>query len=122
VTVERERTAPQWQFDATPLLGRVTRAARRFSVSLAINEVTMLAASDELAVAARDAQVWVAANPCPDLELGTRVDVMLQTCADVALTAQRAITHPAGTIDSVIDHLSNLLAIVEVHAHAVHRW
>jgi hypothetical protein len=47
---------------------------------------------------------------------------MLKTCAEVALTAQRAITHPSGDIKAVFDRLSNLLAIIEIHSHALDNW
>jgi hypothetical protein len=69
-----------------------------------------------------DATAWIATNACPDLELGSRVAAMLRTCAEVALTAQRAITHPSGDIDAVFDRLSNLVAIIEIHSHALDNW
>ena len=122
MSMDRERTSRQWIFDATTYLGHVTNAKRRFSVSLAFSEITALAASDELGAAARDATAWMAAHPCPDIELGSRVDLMLETCADVARTAQQAITHPAGNVESVRSHLNDLLVIIEVHAHALDRW
>ena len=95
---------------------------RRFSVSLAVNEVTMLAASDELAAATRDAMAWMAINTSPDLELGLRVAQMLKTCAEVALTAQRAVSHPSGDIRATMDRLSNLLAIIELQTYALDNW
>ena len=107
---------------AKPALRRVTGAERRFSVSLAVNEVTMLAASDELAAATRDAMDWMAVNSCPDLDLGARVAQMLKTCAEVALTAQRAVSHPSGGMRATMDRLSNLLAIIEVHTYALDNW
>ena len=120
--MDRERTAQHWLIKATPCLRCVTGAERRFSASLKMNEVTVLAASDELGAAARDATAWIATNACPDLELGSRVATMLRTCAEVALTAQRAITHPSGDIDAVFDRLSNLVAIIEIHSHALDNW
>ena len=52
-------------------LERVTAAERRFSQSITLNnEVTMLAAADELQAATRDATVWRLANPCPDSNWG----------------------------------------------------
>ena len=120
--VDRERTVQRWFIEASPALRPVRGAERRFSVSLAVSEVTMLAASDELAVAIRDATAWMAINPCPDVELGSRVNQMLKTCAEVATTAQRAITHPSGNVDAVHDRLSYLLAIIEVHSHSLDRW
>ena len=120
--VDRERTAQRWLIEASPVLRRVTGAERRFSVSLTVNEVTLLAASDELGAATRDAMAWMTTNACPDAELGSRVAQMLKTCAEVALTVQRAIIHPSGDIEAIFDRLSNLLAIVEIQTHALGNW
>ena len=46
--MDRERTAQDWLIEATPSLRCVTGAERRFSASLKANEVTVLAAADEL--------------------------------------------------------------------------
>jgi len=120
--VDRQQTAQRWLIEATPALGRVRGAERRLSVSLAVNEVTMLAASDELAASTRDAMAWMATNTCPVVELGSRVAQMLKTCAEVALTAQRAISHPSGNMEAIVDRLSNLLAIVGVYTYALDNW
>ncbi len=120
--MDKERTAQRWLIEATPALRCVTGAERRFSASLKVNELTVLAASDELGAAARDATAWMTTNACPDLELGSRVAMMLKTCAEVALTALRAITHPSGDIEAVFERLSNLLAIIEIHSHALDNW
>ena len=120
--MDKERTAHHWLIRATPALRSVTGAERRFSASLKLNEVTVLAASDELGAAARDAMAWMATNACPDSDLRSRVATMLMTCAEVALTAQRAITHPSGDIEAVFDRLGNLLAIIEIHSHALDNW
>lgn len=120
--MDKERTVQHWLTEATPSLGCVTSAERRFSASLNVNEITVLAASDELGAAARDATAWLVTNVCPDLELGSRITMMLKTCTEVALTAQRAITHPSGDIEAVLDRLSNLLAIIEIHSHALDNW
>jgi hypothetical protein len=120
--VNREQTAKRWLIEATPALSRVTSAERRLSVSLAVNEVTMLAASDELAASTRDALAWLATNTCPVVELGSRVAQMLKICAEVALTAQRASSHPSGNMEAILDRLSNLLAIVEIHTYALDNW
>jgi hypothetical protein len=120
--VDTERTAQHWLIKAKPALRRVAGAERRFAVSLAVNEVTMLAASDELAAATRDAMAWMAINTCPDLELGSRVAQMLMTCAEVALTSQRAVSHPSGGTRAIMDRLSNLLAIIEIHTYALDNW
>ncbi len=71
--MDKERTAQCWLIEASPALSFVTGAVRRFSASLKVNEVTALAASDELGAAARDATAWMATNACPDMELGLRV-------------------------------------------------
>jgi hypothetical protein len=120
--MDRDQTADRWLTEATPTLRRVKGAERRFLVSLALNEVTMLAASDELASATRDARAWLTIHACPDVDLGSRVIQTLKTCAEVALTAQQAITHPSGNMDAVLDRLSNLLAIIEVHTYALDNW
>lgn len=120
--MDRRRTGQHWLIEATPALRCVTGAERRFSASLKVNEITVLAASDELGAAVRDATTWMATNACPDRELGSRVATMLKTCAEVALTAQRAIVHPSGDIETVLDRLGNLLAIVEIHSHALDNW
>ena len=61
------------------------KAETRFSASLSINDVTMLAAADELEAATREAKWWLAGNVCPDLELGRRVVLLLNICTEVAL-------------------------------------
>ena len=73
LVMDVERTAQHWLIQAAVVLRRVTGAERRFAVSLKVNEVTMLAAADELGAATRDATSWIAANVCPDLELEGRV-------------------------------------------------
>jgi hypothetical protein len=100
----------------------VTGAETRFSASLKVNEVTMLAAADELGAATRDATAWVAANACPHSELGLRVALMLTTCSEVALTAQRVITDPSGDTEAVIGRLRDLLAIIDFHSRTLDDW
>ena len=107
---------------AKPALRRVTGAERRFSVSLAVNEVTMLAASDELAAATRDAMDWMAVNSCPDVDLGARVAQMLKICAEVALTAQRAIFDPSADKEAIIGRLGALLAVIDLHSQTLEDW
>jgi hypothetical protein len=120
--MDKEPSAQHWLIKATAALGRVTGAERRFSASMSLSEVTILAAADELQAATREAKVWVAANACPDLELGGRVSLMLSTCAEVALTAQRAITDPAAETDLVIGRLGDLLAIIDFHSQTLDAW
>jgi hypothetical protein len=120
--MDKELTAQHWLIKATAVLQRVTSAESRFSVSIRVNDITMLAAADELEVATREATVWVGANPCPDLELGGRIALMLHTCAEVALTAQRTITDPAADTEAVIDRLGDLLAIIDFHSQTLDAW
>ena len=68
--MDKERTAEHWLIRATPVLQRMAGAESRFSVSMRLSEVAMLAAADELEAATREATWWMAANACPDLELG----------------------------------------------------
>jgi len=117
-----ERTAQHWLIQAAVVLRRVTGAERRFAVSLKVNEVTMLAAADELGAATRDATSWIAANVCPDLELEGRVVLMLDTCAEVALTAQRAVISPLAATEAVLSRLVDLLAVIDFHSQALEDW
>ena len=120
--MDHERTAQHWLIKATPVLGRVTGAESRFSASLKANEVTMLAAADELQAATWDAKLWMAANACPDAELRGRVALMLNTCAEVALTAQRAIFDPSADTEAVIGRLGDLLAVIDLHSQTLEDW
>ena len=51
--------AVEWRMKAMAVLYRVTAAERRFTASMRVNEITVLAASDELEAAIRDAGVWL---------------------------------------------------------------
>jgi hypothetical protein len=119
---DRERTEQQWLIMSADFLRPLTDAGHRLSASLKVDAVTMLAAADELGAAARDAATWVVVNPCPFLELGGRVDLMLSTCAEVALTAQRAITDPPADIAAVVRRLRDLLAIIDFQSQAIDDW
>jgi hypothetical protein len=120
--MDKEPTAQHWLMKATAALGRVTAAERRFSVSMNVNEVTMLAAADELEAATREARVWMAANACPDFELRGRVTLMLNTCAEVARTAQRAIIDPSADTEGVVGRLGDLLAIIDFQSQTLDTW
>jgi hypothetical protein len=111
ITMDDEPTTQHW-LRAAIVLRRVADAEDRFSASMSLNEVAMLAAADELWAATRDATAWVAANVCPVMELEGRVALMLNTCAEVALTAQQAITDSAD-IEAIIGRLRGLLAVVD---------
>jgi len=107
---------------ASTALHLVTNAEHRVSASLKMNRATMLAAADELSAATRDAAAWVAANSCPDIELRGRVDLMLTTCAEAALTAQRAITDPVADTEPVFRRLGDLLKIIDFQSRALDDW
>jgi hypothetical protein len=117
-----ETNSFQWRIRAMSTLHRVTAAERRFSASVRVNKVTMLAAADELEAATRDAKAWLAANPCPDRKFGAHVGWMLDTCVEVALTAQRAVTGPYADSDAVKARLGNLLAVIDFHAQTLDAW
>ena len=110
--MENGRTAEHWLIKATTVLQRVTGAQSRLCTSIRLNEIAMLAAADELEAATREATLWMVGNDCPDLELEGRVAVMLNTCTEVALTAQRAIVGPYADLDAARGRLGDLLAII----------
>ncbi len=118
-TMEREPITQNWLMRAAATLRRVANAKTRFSASMSVNRVTMLAAADELETATREATAWVVGHPCPDAELGGCVTLMLNTCAAVALTAQRALTHPSGNIEAAFGRLGDLLATFDLHSQAL---
>ena len=120
--MSREPMADEWRDRAMTMLQRLMAAEQRFSAALHVNEVTTLAAADELEAATRDARVWVKANPCPDLKLGTHVTWMLNTCAEVALTTQRAITDPHLDAEAVMGRIGTLLAVIDFHSQTLDAW
>jgi len=122
IMVNIEMTAPQWRIKATVALYPVTCAKNQLAASLRVNEVTMLAAADELAAATRDAKAWFADNACPDLVLETRVSWMLNTCAEVALTAKLVVTDSSADTAAAIDRLSDLLAIIDIYSQTLDDW
>jgi hypothetical protein len=120
--MSEEPPADGWRMKAMTALQRVTAAEKRFSASIRINEVTMLAAADELEAATRDARVWLEANRCPDSKLGAHIDWMLSTCTEVALTAQRAVSGPFADSNDVMERLADLLTVVEFHSQTLDSW
>ena len=100
----------------------VMAAERRFSASIRINKVTMLAAADELDAATRDAMVWLRAHPCPDPKLGAHIVWMLNTCTEVALAAQRAVTGPFAGTEAVMDRLRDLVTVIDFHSQTLDAW
>jgi hypothetical protein len=115
-------SASLWRFRAKAALKRVMAAERRFSASISLSKVTMLAAADELDAATRDAKVWLQANPCPDAELGMHVAGMLSTCTEVALVAQRAVTGPFVGSEGVMVRLRDLLTVINFHSTVLDAW
>ena len=120
--MSREPIADEWRDNAMLVLQRVTAAERRFCGALHLNEITTLAAADELEAATKDARFWVMANPCPELKLGTHVTWMLNTCAEVAHSAQRAITDPDVDAEAVLDRIGTLIAVIDVHSQTLDAW
>jgi hypothetical protein len=108
-----------WVAGAASVLRRVTKAKTRFSAAMKINRVTTLAAADELHAATIEAMVWVMDNDCPEAHVAGRVALMLNSCAEVAHTARRAIVHPSGNPEVVLERLNNLLAIVDLRPQSL---
>ncbi len=120
--MDQEHDIQQWLLKAAADLRRVTAAETRFSAAMSMNHVTMLAAADELEAATREAMAWMRGNPCPDREVGGRVGLMLSTCAEVAATAERALTDPCDDIEAVFGRLGDLLAIIDFHSETLKTW
>jgi hypothetical protein len=114
--------ALQWRLKVMGTLHRVTAAERRFAAAMQTNDVSMLAAADELEAATRDAESWLVANPCPDLKLGTHVSWMLNTCVEVALTAQRAASDRGARTAAVMERLRDLIVTIDYHAQTLDAW
>ena len=104
------------------VLHRVTAAERRFSASVHVNKITMLAAADELEAATGDARAWVLANPCPNTKLGAHIAWLLGTCTEVTLTAQRAVAGPFADTEAVMCRLGDLLAVIDFHSETLDAW
>jgi hypothetical protein len=111
--MDREPKTLEWRFEAMTVLHRVTSAERRFSMSTAVNRITVLAAADELRAATTGATAWLTANPCPDAELREYVAWMLNTCAEVARAAQQAVADPTADTRAVMDRLRYLLTVFD---------
>ncbi len=111
-----------WRIRAIAALQRVMTAERRFSESIKLNEVTMLAAADELDAATRDATAWLASSPCPNAKLEAHVAWMLNACTEVALAAQRAVTGPFAGTQADLDRLRDLLTSIDFHWETFDAW
>ena len=122
IVMDQELETQQWLLKAGADLRRVTNAETRFSAAMSMNHVTMLAAADELEASTREAMAWMAGNPCPDREVGARVGLMLSTCAEVAFTAEMALTNSAADIEAVFGRLGDLLAIIDFHSETLKAW
>ncbi len=119
--MDTESTA-HWRIRGGEVLGFVTVAERRLGVSLRLNDVSMLAAADELWAATKVATAWLAANPCPDSGLGMQIARMLNNCVEVALTAQRVATDPLSNTEAVRSRVGNLAAVINLDARALESW
>ena len=86
---------------------------------MTVNEVTRLAAADELQAATWDAKLWTTVNACPDEELEGRIVLMLNTCAEIALTAQRAIFDPSADKEAIVGRLGDLLAVIDCQSQTL---
>jgi hypothetical protein len=122
IVMDQELQTQQWLLKAGADLRRVTNAETRFSAAMSMNHVTMLAAADELEAATREAMTWMGGNPCPDREVGGRVGLMLSTCAEVAFTAEMALTNSCTDIEAVFGRLGDLLAIIDFHSETLKAW
>ncbi len=103
-------------------LERVTSAERRFTVSLGVNVVTVLAAADELQVATKDATTWLIAHPCPDQRLWSHVSWSLKTLTEVAHRAQQAATDPSVDVEAEMGQLRYLLTIYDFQSEMLDTW
>ena len=120
---ERTPTGEQWRFRAAVELDRVTAANRRLSASITLNnETAILAAADELQTATRNATMCLPSNLCPDSKLWACVAWLLNASAEVALTAQRAMTDPVADSETAMGRLGDLLALIETHSHLLDSW
>ena len=86
------------------------------------SSIGVLAAADEVQAAARDAKVWLTANPCPDSAVGAHVARMLNIYAELALYAQRSATDPSANLEEVRCHLRDLLAVIVFHSKTLEDW
>jgi hypothetical protein len=113
---------PMWRKGGQQVFACVASAERRLSVSLHLNDVSMLAAADELWAANKAATAWLAAHPCPDPQLGRQIERMLNNCAEVALTAQQVATDPLWNTDTVRRRIGHLATVISLDARALETW
>ena len=110
-----------WRIRAMAVLRRVMAAERRFSASIGVNKITMLAAADELDAATRDAMTWLAKNPCPDAKLGVHAAAAEQLHRG-RLVAQRSVTGPFAGGQGDMARLQDLLAVIDFHSAVLVTW
>ena len=119
------REAPselQWRIRAMTELNRAREAESRLSCVLGHSSMGVLAAADEVQAAAREATVWLTANPCPVSALGAYVARILNTYAELALYAQRSATDPSANLEEVRSHLRDLLAVIVFYSQTLDDW
>ena len=118
IIMDKEPATQHWLIKATAFLRQLRRRESVLSVDDGERSQD-LAAADELQVATWDATLWMTVNACPDVECGRRVALMLNTYAEVALTAQRAIADPSADTEAVIGRLSHLLAVIDFQSQTL---
>jgi hypothetical protein len=101
---------------------RVSAAATRLSAAMQISSLTTLAAADELRAATSDATAWYARNPCPHRVLGRLVAGNLQTCAEVAVSAQPVATDEASLGSAALRRLRSLLEVLAAQSEIFETW
>ena len=87
--MDRKENLLGWRVRAAPEMHLVATATSRLSASMLVNRTTMLAAADQLVSVTKAAADWFEADPCPDQMLGGFLADFLNTCAEVAHTAQQ---------------------------------
>lgn len=111
----------RWRLRAMLELDRVTDASRQYSASITLrNRFAMLATAKELEAATKDAEAWLSAHPCSDEKLGAHIEGMLNTSAEVAVTALRAVTDSAADIETTMGRIGYLLAEIEIDSQLLH--
>jgi hypothetical protein len=105
----------RWRLRAVLEVNRVTGATRRYSASITLRDrFAMLAAAKELEAVTKEAKTWLSAHPCSDEKLGARIEGMLNTSDEVAVTARRVVTDPAADIETTMGRIGYLLAEIEI--------
>ena len=111
-----------WRTGGHQIFGCVAAAQHRLSMSQHLNDVSMLAAADELWAANKAATAWLAAHPCPDSQLGKQIERLLNNCAEVALTAQQVATDPLWNTETVRRRIGHLATVISLDARELETW